>query len=291
MLLALAVAPVGASQAYAAECAPGSNLRVKAGSKAHDPSEMTGKQAETREQNFKAQLAKKGGPSSVTSVSVPTVVHVIMADETRAGGNLPDSMIAEQMQVLNEAFAGGTGGAATAFQFELKSTTRTVNPAWYTVTPGSPEEKAMKAELRVGGKETLNMYVANIGDGLLGWAYFPSKRLNPLDGVVLLNESLPGGTVGNYNQGDTATHEVGHWLHLHHTFQGGCHGKGDYVDDTAAEDSPAFQCPTGRDTCVKKAGVDPIHNFMDYTYDACMYEFTPDQAQRMADAWTAYRAP
>ena len=66
------------------------------------------------------------------------------------------------------------------------------------------------------------MYAANIGGGLLGWSYFPKGYNNGrdyIDGVVMLDESMPGGTAGKYAEGDTLTHEVGHWLMLEHTFK------------------------------------------------------------------------
>jgi hypothetical protein len=195
--------------------------------------------------------------------------------------------IADSIAVLNAAFAG------TSFSFTLVSTDFSNNDSWYTCSGGACESQ-MKSALRQGGSNALNVYSNEMGGGLLGWATFPSSfASNPSnDGVVILQGSVPGGSAAPYNEGDTLTHEVGHWAGLFHTFQGGCTKNNDLVSDTPAERDPAFGCPIGRNTCTKGAsgaGNDPITNFMDYTDDACMFEFTAGQAARMSAQWNLYR--
>jgi len=266
-----------------------SAARVKKGAKAQEPALYPAAKAD--------EYAKLADASTLApgSVTVDTVFHVLSDHAlTRRESGRWERLIEAQMEVLNDSFSGLTASDAgdTPFRFDLTKTTYTVNAEWYTVTPGRTE-LAMKSALHEGDSETLNIYSANIGDGLLGWAYFPQSYNGGIgatrDGVVILDESMPGGRAKPYNGGDTLTHEVGHWLMLEHTFAGGCSVKGDGVADTPAEASPAFGCPVGRDTCTAE-GLDPIRNFMDYSEDDCMEMFTAGQAARMSDGWVEYRA-
>ena len=224
-------------------------------------------------------------PPAVTGGTIDVYVHVILARD--GTGGVSAEQIEDQIDVLNAAYSDSD------WQFRLVHTDWTVNQAWHTMTSGTTAEAEAKAELRQGEADDLNIYIAKIGDGLLGWATFPwNYESHPLmDGVVILNASLPGGSAAPYNLGDTATHEVGHWMGLYHTFQGGCTKSNDLVADTPAERSPAFGCPVGRDTCRSKnhPGLDPIENFMDYTDDFCMDRFTAGQDVRMDSAFSAYR--
>ncbi|HMT33608.1 MAG TPA: zinc metalloprotease [Dermatophilaceae bacterium] len=228
------------------------------------------------------------------SVTIPTVFHVVSDHALSAAETTRwTTMINAQVQVLNDSYSGRTApdAADSPFRFRLDKITWTVNPAWYTVEPGK-NERDMKKALYEGDSRTLNIYSANIGGGLLGWAYFPKGYNNGrdyIDGVVMLDESMPGGTAGKYALGDTLTHEVGHWMMLDHTFNKGCSAAGDYVADTPREAQAQFDCPEGADTCTAP-GLDPIHNFMDYTQDSCMDMFTPGQVERMNDAWFGFRA-
>jgi len=224
-------------------------------------------------------------------------VHVITRGSGFANGDLSEATIRNQIRVLTESFSGGTGGAASPFAFQLAGVTRTTNAVWFEqMAVNFTVELEAKRALKRGGPNVLNIYTVD-GGPYLGFAYFPDivndAQFSVLDGVVLDWRSLPGGTFALYSEGDTAPHEVGHWLALLHTFDGGCSAKGDLVADTAAERSPAFNCPIGRDTCTasSRPGVDPIFNFMDYSQDSCMFMFTAGQVERMQAAWAAFRAP
>ncbi|GAA1261135.1 zinc metalloprotease [Sphaerisporangium rubeum] len=221
-----------------------------------------------------------------SSIDVPVWVHVL----TAAGLGADDDAVTAQIATLNAAYAGRFGGADTGITFTLRGVTRTEEPRWFRDALGN--EVAMKTRLHRGGAETLNLYVGRLGEQVLGYSTYPQwhRRRPFLDGVVIDWRTLPGGALTDFNKGYTGVHEIGHWLGLLHTFENGCAPPGDHIDDTPPESRSTSGCPEGKDTCAEP-GLDPVHNFMDYSTDACMTEFTPGQAARMRDMWAAFRAP
>jgi len=216
--------------------------------------------------------------------------NVVFTNETRAGGWIPDSDIQAQIKTLNADYNG------TGISFVLVKTTRIKSPDWFVhAYPGSDQEQAMKRIYNIGDAATLNVYTVtfnattkSLGTAAIPSAYYPNPKS---DGVMIRHSTVTNGPRENYNMGRTLTHEVGHWLGLFHTFEGGCDdGVGDNIADTPPQASGSDGCPVGRDSCPGD-GPDLINNFMDYSFDACMTSFTKGQATRMREAAKAFRRP
>ncbi|HEY2955254.1 MAG TPA: M43 family zinc metalloprotease [Candidatus Eisenbacteria bacterium] len=225
--------------------------------------------------------AREEGTTASVGGTIQIAFHVIHDGDL---GQLSDDQIQDQIRELNRNFLG------TGYRFSLASVDRTDNQRWFRLLPGTGDEKHMKQALAIDPAHRLNVYTASLGHGLLGWAYFPFSLPEDhyLHGVVIHYGSLPGGPIELYDLGRTLTHEAGHYLGLFHTFQGGCEEPGDYVADTPAEATPNFECPASRNTC-PSPGDDPIHNYMDYSPDACYTEFTGGQDARMDAIVPVYR--
>lgn len=165
-----------------------------------------------------------------------------------------------QVDVLNQDYSPWD------IQFSLVNVTRTVNEEWAYYRADLP----MRRSLRQGDYSTLNIYFLTYADGYLGsctYPYYVTEGSDQFyrDGCVVLSGSIPGGPLVPYNLGRTATHEVGHWLNLAHTFHGGCGCVGDMIHDTPPSANASYGCPVGKNSCPDRWGVDPIHNFMDYS--------------------------
>lgn len=231
--------------------------------------------------------------------------HVIK--KYNGDGDYSDAVIHKSIQILNDAYGGiessysecsGSGSSfsyssfpASPFKFVLKNINRETGNNIHNLDRGASERYRQIS--RVGNCSDLNIFTGFSEN--LGFAYLPSycPTGRKKDAVMIHYESLPEGSMAGYNQGDTAVHEVGHWLGLEHTFNGvGCYGIGDSVLDTAPEKTEANGCPIGRNTCPgigNRDKDDPIHNFMDYTDDCCMFRFTEGQISRMVTQAQLFR--
>ncbi|QNN52200.1 zinc metalloprotease [Nocardioides mesophilus] len=273
-------------------CAPQTAAGAAAKGDARAPGEVDHRDVSATEQRAiddrtSALLARKGGGGKpLQGITVPVYVHVMAAAD--GTGDVTDAQVTQQVAVLNNTFAGGesSGAADTGFRFTLAGLDRFYNDTWHNDRSSSTYRKAT----RQGGADALNIWLVDFN--YLGVATFPwdFDKKDGIDGIRVQYSSLPGGTEKNYNLGETATHEAGHWFGLFHTFQGGCNEPGDEISDTPAQSVATNGCPAGQDSCVDQPGLDPIHNYMDYSYDSCYWEFSPGQSVRMADMWTAYRS-
>jgi PKD repeat protein len=247
-------------------------------------------------------------PASGSTLEVQVVFHIVQ--RTNGQGAISDALVQSQIDVLNEdyqALAGtpGAGGNNVKLRFKLATKdpsgnatsgiTRSTNNTWFK-DPGPGAANAMKQALNWDPTRYLNIYT-NDANGALGYATFPAEDAGTYqDGVVLLWSSVgrdaPEG--GIYDQGRTATHEVGHYFGLLHTFQSGCgsttnpYKTGDRIKDTPPQSDAQFDCPTSGSDPVCNSTAD-THNYMNYTQDTCMFRFTAEQANRIRCSISSYR--
>ena len=233
-------------------------------------------------------------PGLAARINLPVYAHIIHGKD-KGERSVTRKQVRRLVAILNGGMAGtqSPARAPLRYRFVLMGTDVTKNDNWYHAFLFGKRDVAAKRALHRGGPRTLNLYINQGGpknNPILGWARFPWQyaATPKLDSVTVNKVSLPGGSARGYNLGDTVIHEVGHWLGLYHTFQGGCSTQNDLVADTPAESQPSFRCAYGRDTCPDD-GVDPIFNFMDYSYDYCMKRFTEGQVARVDAAMAEWR--
>ena len=217
------------------------------------------------------------------TITIPVVVHVVYNGSTQ---NISDAQINSQIQILNEDFRRLNSDADNtwpqAADAEIEFCMASVDPngnstsgitRTSTNVNGFGTNDAVKFNSS-GGKDAwpagdyLNIWVCNIGGGILGYAQFPGG--NPAtDGVV--NDYRYFGDIGTatapFNLGRTMTHEVGHYLNLRHIWGDGNCNVDDFVSDTPTSDNPNYGCASSHSSC---GSTDMVQNYMDYSDDACM---------------------
>ncbi len=248
-------------------------------------------------------IADRGGEvlaaaalTDAQTIEIPVVVNVIY---NTAQQNISDAQIASQIAVLNNDFRAtnsdvsglsSTVFAGTAADFNIHFTLFAVNRKSSTKTSWGTRD-AMKSSKKGGIDPTdptrkLNIWVCNIGGGILGYAQFPGGN-SATDGVVIGPNYFGSSSLGSgfflsapYDKGRTTTHEVGHWLNLRHIWGDATCGS-DLVSDTPTHNAANYGCPAypHLSTCAGTP-IEMTMNYMDYTDDPCMYMFTNGQKVR-----------
>ena len=258
---------------------------------------------EAHTKQFLAQPTAMQRGTAATVVTIPVVVHVVYNTEAQ---NVSDAQVAAQIAVLNEDFAK-TNADASLVPAPFTGVAAVTNVR-FVLAKRNPNGLATSGVVRrltktrsfstndfvkytsKGGDDAwpsgsyLNLWLCNLGQSLLGYAQFPGGA-PATDGVVCLYSSVPGGTATNYNKGRTATHEVGHWLNLRHIWGDATCGD-DFVGDTPTQQTSNGGCPAFPHVTCSNQG-DMSMNYMDYTYDQCMYMFTTGQSSRMDALFTS----
>ncbi|KAF2085778.1 zincin [Saccharata proteae CBS 121410] len=224
------------------------------------------------------------------NIAVDAYFHIVTTQAK--AGQFTQDMATKQVNAMNTAYN------PHGISFNLKGTTISANDKW--AVGATDDMTAMKSALRNGTYADLNIYFqSDLTGGILGTCTMPSNlsagasaSIYSSDGCNVNAGTMPGGPEAGYNQGGTAVHETGHWMGLFHTFEGNsCSGDGDLISDTRVESQSTNGCPSGKNSCPDAgSGDDPIHNYMDYSTDACYEDFTSGQEQRMHDLFNQFRA-
>jgi hypothetical protein len=228
--------------------------------------------------------------------TIKVVVHVVY---NKPSENVSTAQINSQIKALNRDFAaqngdkskvpavwaGLVGDSRIRFRLAPRGITRTRTSKTSFGTDDSVKSAAGGGANPWNTKKYLNIWVCTLGSGLLGYAQFPGGPAST-DGVVVLNTAF--GTTGTasapFDLGRTMTHEVGHYLNLHHIWGdvGISCADSDYVDDTPNQEGPNYGKPSYPSvSCQNGPNGDMFMNYMDYVDDNTMVMFTTQQATRM----------
>ena len=223
------------------------------------------------------------------AINIPVYVHVIYSNSQE---NISDAQINSQISVLNKDFNKSNSDlnlvpaefvdriADVDINFTLVGVTRKQSSRTSWGTRDEMKYASNGGVSVVNPSGALNIWVCNIGGGILGYAQFPGGA-SATDGVVISPQYF--GTTGfvsaPFNKGRTATHEVGHYLNLRHIWGDGRCRQDDFVADTPTSDAPNYGCPSY--PTVNCRSTDMTMNYMDYTDDACMQMFSVGQKTRM----------